>query len=361
MLIRFLIASFRRSLVVAAVLLTLCSGSSLSAEELTSGVTGLVFEDLNENGRHDDGEPGIAGVAVSDQIDVVVSGADGSYKLDTSGRFDLVVLSVPSGFKTQGPIWRRIDSEVSVDSVDFPLNRRENTTEFTFLHASDPHIEDKSLNRTQLLRQLVVDLEPDLVLITGDLVANAPGVGEERAKHDFELFLQEAGSISVPVYVVPGNRDTFGVERHNSLVSAEHPLFGKEMFRHYFGPNYYSFDWGGVHFIALDSVVYQEIWYHGHIDDTQLAWLKADLSHVASGTPVVTFQHIPFVSSAELLFGHSKNPLAPSLITVDGKTKYRHTVGNHKKVLEVLKPHRFTLALGGHLHMAERLSFEADG
>ncbi|MCP4900307.1 MAG: hypothetical protein GY906_25345, partial [bacterium] len=46
---------------------------------------------------------------------------------------------------------------------------------------------------------------------------------------------------------------------------------------------------------------------------------------------------------------------------VDGKTKYRHTVGNHKKVLEVLKPHRFTLALGGHLHMAERLSFEADG
>ena len=153
-----------------------------------------------------------------------------------------------------GSFWRRIDPEASSDGVDFPLVRRARATGFTFLHASDTHLEDKSIDRMRLLRQLVVDLRPDFVIITGDLVANAPGVGEDRARHDFELFLHETGGFPVPVRTVPGNRDTFGVERHNSLVSSEHPLFDKKMFRHYLGPNYYSFDWCGVHFIALDSV-----------------------------------------------------------------------------------------------------------
>lgn len=41
-------------------------------------LTGMVFVDRNANGARDAGEPGLPGVPVSDQNEVVVTGADGS-------------------------------------------------------------------------------------------------------------------------------------------------------------------------------------------------------------------------------------------------------------------------------------------
>ena len=81
----------------------------------------------------------------------------------------------------------------------------------------------------------------------------------------------------MPVWSVPGNHENFGIERHLSLVSPKHPLYGKGMYRQRLGPNYYSFTYGGVHFVGLDSVDIADLWYYGHVDDAQLAWLRADL------------------------------------------------------------------------------------
>jgi hypothetical protein len=52
---------------------------------------------------------------------------------------------------------------------------------------------------------------------------------------------------------------------------------------------------------------------------------------------------------------------APSLITVRGKTVYRHTVSNAGDVLAVLRKRRHVLALGGHFHAAEKVVYEIDG
>ena len=41
-----------------------------------------------------------------------------------------------------------------------------------------------------------------------------------------------------------------------------------------------------------------------HVDSLQLAWLRRDLALVAPNTPVVTFDHIPFFSTAEELNGY---------------------------------------------------------
>ena len=46
---------------------------------------GFVFEDLDGDGRRDSGEPGIAGVPVSNGLDVVLTGADGAYRLAAGG------------------------------------------------------------------------------------------------------------------------------------------------------------------------------------------------------------------------------------------------------------------------------------
>ena len=64
---------------------------------------------------------------------------------------------------------------------------------------------------------------------------------------------------------------------------------GKKLYRHYLGPNYYSFNYGRLHFVALDSVDYQNLYYFGGVDSLQLKWLKADFEYLPSSTPVVTF------------------------------------------------------------------------
>ena len=75
--------------------------------------------------------------------------------------------------------------------------------------------------------------------------------------------------------------------------------------------------------------------------------------------PVVTFNHIPFVSAVESANGFRDDGPAPSTIRVGGKTVYRHIVSNFGDVLPILKPFDWTLALGGHLHTRETIRFES--
>ena len=133
------------------------------------------------------------------------------------------------------------------------------------------------------------------------------------------------------------------------------------MYRHYLGPNYYSFTWGGVRFVGLDTVDIDDQWYYGHIDAAQLEWLRRDLAGVAAGSTVVTFNHIPLVSAVEMIEGYRADPPAPTLITIGGKTQFRHVVSNTGDVLGRIKGHPFPLALGGHVHARETLRYEADG
>jgi hypothetical protein len=133
------------------------------------------------------------------------------------------------------------------------------------------------------------------------------------------------------------------------------------MYHRYRGPDYYSFTRAGVHFIGLNTVDIDDQSYYGHVDSLQRAWLERDLSHVPVTMPVVTFDHIPFFSTFEGLGGYVSGPPAPSLITVNGKTSYRHTVSNAGQVLAILRTHNHVLALGGHIHGTERIEYEIAG
>jgi hypothetical protein len=56
------------------------------------------------------------------------------------------------------------------------------------------------------------------------------------------------------------------------------------MYRHYRGPNYYSFTWEGVHFLGLDTVDYYDLRYYGHVDALQVEWVMADVATLPTGT-----------------------------------------------------------------------------
>jgi hypothetical protein len=323
-----------------------------------ASVAGVAFVDANGNGVRDRNERGLAGVAVSNQDAVVTTDASGAFRLP-SGGYGIVFVSVPDGYRAVGPFWRSV-GEAAAD-LAFPLTPVGRTREFTFVHASDTHIAPATVERTRRLRALVDSLAPAFVLITGDLVRDALRVAEPEAVGYYELFAREIGAFRAPVWTVPGNHEIFGIERHLSLVSPKHPLYGRRLYRRYRGPDYYSFTHGGVHFVGLNTVDVDDLWYYGHVDSLQLAWLERDLALVPPEMPVVTFDHIPFVTTLEGLNGYSDKPPAPTLITVNGRTVFRHTVSNAAEVLAVLRKRRHVLALGGHVHAAERVEYEIDG
>ena len=344
-----------RWLIVASIVaLTTAPGAARSH---SAGISGVVFDDTNRNGTRDAGERGVAGVAVSNQDTVVTTDASGAFRLPGEGT-GVIFVSMPNAYRPVGPWWRPAKP---AEPVSFALTREQSSTELTFIHASDTHISPASLARTRRLRALVDSIRPGLLLITGDLVRDALRVGEEEATGYYELFARERNAFRTPVFTVPGNHENFGIERDTSHVPATHPLYGRGMYHHYFGPDYYSFTRGGVHFVGLNTVDIDDQRYYGHVDSLQIAWLERDLALVPADMPVVTFDHIPFVTTFEGLNGYNDRPPAPSLITVRGKTVYRHTVSNAGEVLAVLRKHRYVLALGGHLHATERIEYEMTG
>ncbi len=317
-------------------------------------ITGSVFQDNNGNGTRDANEPGVPGVAVSDQAVVVMTNSQGQYQISSRNGLGLVMISVPNGYSAAGPFWKK----VSQGQMDFALKKTNAPAEFSFMHASDTHVSEKSLERMTRFRSAVEKSNPTLVLITGDLVRDALRVPESEATRLYELFKTETSSIKSPVWCAPGNHEIFGIERHLSLVSASHPLYGRNMYRHYLGPDYYSFNYGGIHFIALNSLEYDDLYYYGRIDSLQLEWLKQDVGSVAKTTPIVTFQHVPFYSGGLTLERYTEDGPGRTLETGKGGKQLRHVVSNSQEVFKILDGYNYPLALAGHYHFQQKFSME---
>lgn len=326
-------------------LLALCISTTIFAQSLD--ISGVVFEDANTNGSKESNEKGIAGVVVSDQLNTTMTDANGMYTLTSTSELPHVFISQPTGFS--GTFY-----QTKANEVNFPLRKTKDQSSFRFIHASDTHVDSLNLPRMNRFREMVDSIGVDFVIVTGDLIRDALRVNEETASNYYKMYLQEIGQLKVPVYSVVGNHELFGIERDKSLVSSEHPLYAKKMYRHFLGPDYYSFNYGGIHFVAIDGVDYQNLYYFGGVDSLQLKWLENDLKSLPEETPVVTFNHIPFVSPG-FSFQDYENDIfyGPQLLEQDGKLEHRHIVYNFEEVRKRIENHPYPLALSGHYHSAQ--------
>lgn len=324
-----------------------------------AAVSGDVFVDKNNNGIRDKNETGLGGVAVSDQVHVVQTDATGHYVLNDVQGYGLVFVSVPDGFTAAKGYWRNVSKENEV--LNFALISAPAPATFTFIHASDTHISPQSLPRTERLRAIADSLRPEFVLVTGDLVRDALRVPEKEASDLYALYVREVTKFSMPVWSAAGNHENFGIERHQSLVGKNNPLYGKKMFHHYLGPNYYSFNFGGIHFVALDDVDFEDLWYYGHVDSVQVEWLKRDLAAVPAKQPVVTFAHMPFFSGGLSLSNFEEEGPGRSLERQQGKLQYRHVVSNAQELVGIIGQHPYPLSLAGHFHFRQVFTFESYG
>jgi 3',5'-cyclic AMP phosphodiesterase CpdA len=326
------------------------------AAQGTMSVT--VFDDQNGNGVRDVGERPIPGVVVSNQRDVATTDASGVARIER-GPTGIVFVSLPNGYRSVGSFWR---APAPADSqLVFALQPAPAPRTFSFVHASDPHIEPNNVGRTRRFRQLVDSIRPDFTIVTGDLIRDAMSQQEPLARSYFELFDAETRGFTKPMWTVPGNHDHFGIIPSRSHVPETHPLYDRGMYRLYRGPDYYSFTYGGVHFVALNTLMRDDSAYYGRVDSLQLAWLRRDLATISPSMPVVTFNHIPMVSAWELLAGFADMALVSSVRMVNGRTTDRHTVANVMDVMTAMRGHPWVLALGGHMHTAEKLVFQTEG
>lgn len=157
---------------------------------------------------------------------------------------------------------------------------------FTFLQISDSHIGfDKAANPHALdtFREAVgkigtLPARPAFLIHTGDIT-------HLSKPQQFDDAAQVIAGAGLPLHVVPGE--------HDVIDAGAGKLFLDRYGRGTHGAGWYSFDQGGVHFVALVNVVNLKAGGLGNLGAEQLAWLADDLKAVSASTPVVVFAHIP--------------------------------------------------------------------
>ncbi len=131
-----------------------------------------------------------------------------------------------------------------------------------------------------------LDVPIAFVVNTGDLVGGVDVVAPDKAREQFDRYLGAAAAFTVLLWNLPGNHEH--VATNVAGADKNHPHYGKGLYRQLLGPAYYAWDWGDVHFVALDgtSLPYQE-----KLGEEQLAWLRADLAFQPADKPLVLFCH----------------------------------------------------------------------
>src|SRR5437016_6224865 len=77
----------------------------MQAQSNKNALAGYVFEDLNKNGVRDNNEPGVKGVAVSDQVNITTTNDQGMYELTNPGGYGIIFISTPDGYAITNNFW----------------------------------------------------------------------------------------------------------------------------------------------------------------------------------------------------------------------------------------------------------------
>ncbi|HCN10402.1 MAG TPA: hypothetical protein DIT01_20935 [Lentisphaeria bacterium] len=170
--------------------------------------------------------------------------------------------------------------------------------------------------------QLINRLSPDLVVDTGDLIWGH--CDPDMTTREWDAFDAAIDGFNAPFYMVVGNHDIWDGPSRETYIRR-------------YGPEYYSFDHKGAHFIVLSTEV------AGHsprIAGAQLEWLERDLAAAAARTPKYVFLHQPLWA-----YG-GKTP---------GFVERRRDDAAHdswmQSVHPLLKKYGVHVVFGGHWHM----------
>ncbi len=245
---------------VAVTLALVVTGGSVAQART---IRGIVFDDVDGNGTRSPNEPGVRSAVVGIGTTLfLVTDDRGAFMLE--GDNGIAWVSVPDGFRP-GPAWAKLDGKAA---IEIPLHRLAARTSgpLTFVAASDSHTSfvqpfwDDLGDASRIATER--DPRPAFFTILGDVTQNTTPV-------QFGLVDQLLANLDVPFVPVPGNHDWYD---------------GGRAWRDHYGPDNYSFDLGGIHFL---------VWNMALRDADAVAFFHRDLSFVAPGRTVVAMTHGP--------------------------------------------------------------------
>lgn len=293
---------------------------------------GRVFDDLNRNGRLDPQERGIPGVLVSNGRQVVRTDADGAWRLPVDDDCTLFVIK-PSGWMTpvdrhqlprffythkpKGSPTLRFGGVPPTGplpaSIDFPLHAHPEPGRFQAIFFADPQARDQ-----KELDYIAHDVIEELIgtsarfgVTLGDILFD-----------DLSLFDNHnalVALIGIPWYNVIGN--------HDINYDAPNDRLSDETFERHFGPNYYAYAYGPVHFVALDNIQWGGAKpegtgaYTGGLGEEQLVFLENLLPHIPRNELILFMMHIPIQGTAD-----------------------------HERLFRLIEDRPYTMSISGHTH-----------
>jgi 3',5'-cyclic AMP phosphodiesterase CpdA len=144
----------------------------------------------------------------------------------------------------------------------------------------------------------------------------------------YPSLLKTLGKLETSIYYTAGNHDI------TSIVDG--PELQYLTYNKYIGPTYFSFNYGNVHFVILESVKWDGYRYYGEFGEKQLHWLKNDLKYVKKDKLVFFIMHIP-------------------IIKWNGLDQFTDLVNDKNKFLSIVKDFKNSLIIAGHTHTIEKI------
>ena len=266
----------------------------VSAAQIKS-ITGRVILDANLNGQLDAGETGIGGVAITDGVNFVLSGEDGSYEIEIADDPVIpyqpsrtIAVSWPSGTWPTTLWWRRFSDLAPGESVNFGLSKAEQKLPFAVVHGTDPH----DAFRRQFNTNWANDMKRmggllKFAVVTGDLGY----MGPDNADKDFADLRKFTREFPVPMFHTVGNHDVVGIHSKD-VWKKPGDVYGNGAFTKYLGPVRWSFSYAGVHFVGMD---WARIEKDGSLQlgfpDVAVDWFEQDLKLLPPNTRTFFFSH----------------------------------------------------------------------
>lgn len=262
---------------------------------------------------------GVAGVAVSDGYEIVLTDSHGYYAMTSNKVNGYVFYTLPGGYEPMladgfnPQFWASLDSrDITVEeSHDFELRRVDNDSHI-MIFGADTHVAQRLTDRAFFKKGFIASMKEE-VEQAGDVPIYSTLLGDltwdvfwTQNDYDLDNFMNDLKAWNYPMTLWPviGNHD------HDPSVPASQTtdFDAAGLWREVMCPNYYSFNLGKIHYVVLDDIKYLNEArpgdyypegvvgsrnYRGVVSDEQLNWLRKDLALVGHRVPLVVCMHIP--------------------------------------------------------------------
>ena len=303
--------------------LLIVNAAGLSAESIKGSVT-----DTEGNA--------IAGVVVSDGLNTVQTDARGKFQMETDEDSRFVFISTPSGYVSatlKGKTLFYKEIQKNTKTYDFIVEKNaKDDTNHNVIVIADPQISER--DELPELTKHAKDIEEYTRQMDGDYtfgICLGDIVGWDHSIYpEYNRIMGNAG---FEYRYVIGNHDMTNYGRSHETSMQDYGSM--------FGPCWYSFNVGKVHYIVLnDNFFIGRDWYYiGYLDERQLRWLEKDLSYVRKGSKVVVCTHIPTTLDKSDRDAFQSDMMLDNLC-------------NKPELYRMLEPYD-ALILSGHMHTAD--------